>query len=235
MGAFSLKRAAEYARYNYTVQAKNYLLNVLSMVAIPILFGVLSRSVATVSGLSLFVYGTAAIVFPVREVWLMRERSERILAMTLPVSSAERWVTMVFNLAVLLPVVAIVSSVVATVVVYPFDYKASQMPLNVFVTANLEEYLDWMQYVCIQLFASVSLLIALMARRRLVLAYVLAVVAVIIFVFGVVDVVVEQEWYVNIEANIEAVELAGKILYCLLPVVFYVLSYVALKRRQVKW
>lgn len=235
MGAFSLKRAAEYARYNYTVQSKNYLLNVLSMVAIPILFGVLSRSVATVSGLSLFVYGTAAIVFPVREVWLMRERSERILAMTLPVSSAERWVTMVFNLAVLLPVVAIVSSVVATVVVYPFDYNASQMPLNVFVTANLEEYLDWMQYVCIQLFASASLLIALLAHRRLVLAYILAVMAVIIFVFGVVDVVVEQEWYVNIEANIEAVELVGKILYCLLPVVFYVLSYVALKRRQVKW
>ena len=92
-----------------------------------------------------------------------------------------------------------------------------------------------MQYVGIQLFASASLLIALLAHRRLVLAYVLAVAAVIIFVFGVVDVVVEQEWYVNIEANIEAVELVGKILYCLLPVVFYVLSYVALKRRQVKW
>jgi hypothetical protein len=48
-------------------------------------------------------------------------------------------------------------------------------------------------------------------------------------------VVVEQEWYVNIEANIEAVELVITILYCLLPVLFYALSYVALKRRQVKW
>lgn len=235
MGAFSLKRAAEYARYNYTVQAKNYLLNVLSMVAIPILFGVLSRSVATASGLSLFVYGTAAIVFPVREVWLLRDRGSRTLAMTLPVSSAERWVTMVFNLAVLLPVAAIVCSIVAIAVVYPFDYLAVEMPFSVFFDTHIKEYLDWMQYVGIQLFASASLLIALLAHRRLVLAYVLAVAAVIIFVFGVVDVVVEQEWYVNIEANIEAVELVGNILYALLPVVLYALSYIALKRRQIKW
>ncbi len=235
MVAFSIKRAAEYARYNYTVQSKNYMLNLLSMVAVPILFGVLSRSVATASGLSLFVYATAAIVFPVREVWLLRDRGSRTLAMTLPVSSAERWVTMVFNLAVLLPVAAIVCSIVAIAVVYPFDYLAVEMPFNVFFDTHIKEYLDWTLYVCMQLFASASLLIALMAHRRLVLAYFLTAVGAILLLFGVVDVVVEQEWYVNIEANIEAVELAGKIVYCLLPVLFYALSYVALRRRQVKW
>lgn len=235
MAAFSIKRAAEYARYNYTVQSKNYMLNLLTMVAVPILFGALSRSVATASGLSMFVYATAAIVFPVREVWLLRDRGSRTLAMTLPVSSAERWVTMVFNLAVILPVAAIVCSIVAIAVVYPFDYLAVEMPFSVFFDTHIKEYLDWTLYVCMQLFASASLLIALMAHRRLVLAYFLTAVGAILLLFGVVDVVVEQEWYVNIEANIEAVELVSTILYCLLPVVFYALSYIALKRRQVKW
>ena len=155
--------------------------------------------------------------------------------MTLPVSSSERWVTMFFNLAVVLPVAAIVCSIVAIAVVYPFDYLAVEMPFSVFFDTHIKEYLDWMQYVGIQLFASASLLIALLAHRRLVLTYFLTAVGAILLLFGVVDVVVEQEWYVNIEANIETVELVGNILYALLPVVLYALSYIALKRRQIKW
>jgi hypothetical protein len=76
---------------------------------------------------------------------------------------------------------------------------------------------------------------AAISRRSIMLTYVIAIVGVVLLLYGVVGIAVDREWYINIEANIEAVELASKVIYCLLPVVFYVLSYVALKRRQVKW
>lgn len=235
MGAFSLKRAAEYARYNYTVQAKNYTWNVLAMFIVPLFFGILNRgSIVTASGMSLFVYMVAAWVFPVREMWTLRQRGTKVMAMTLPVSTEERWLAMLFNLAVVFPVVAIVTSVLAIVVAKPFD--SFDIELGDYIISHLDGfYLDWEGYVLVQLFASVSLFMATISRRSIMLTYVIAIVCVILLLYGVVGIAVEREWYINIEANIEAVELVGKILYCLLPVVFYVLSYVALKRRQVKW
>lgn len=236
MGVFSLKRAVEYARYNYTVQAKNYTWNVLAMFIVPLFFGILNKggSIVTASGMSLFVYMVAAWVFPVREMWTLRQRGTKVMAMTLPVSTEERWLAMLFNLAVVFPVVAIVTSVLAIVVAKPFD--SFDIELGDYIISHLEGfYLDWEGYVLVQLFASVSLFMATISRRSIMLTYVIAIVGVILLLYGVVGIAVEREWYINIDANIEAVELAGKIVYCLLPVVFYVLSYVALKRRQVKW
>lgn len=235
MKKFSLKRVVEYLRYIYTVQAKNYIWNVLAMFIVPLFFGILNRgSIVTASGMSLFVYMVAAWVFPVREMWTLRQRGTKVMAMTLPVSTEERWLAMLFNLAVVFPVVAIVTSVLAIVVAKPFD--SFDIELGDYIISHLDGfYLDWEGYVLVQLFASVSLFMAAISRRSIMLTYVIAIVGVILLLYGVVGIAVEREWYVNIEANIEAVELAGKIVYCLLPVVFYALSYIALKRRQVKW
>ena len=231
-----MKRVVEYLRYIYTVQAKNYAWNVLAMFIVPLFFGVLNRgeSIVTASGMSLFVYMVAAWVFPVREMWTLRQRGTKVMAMTLPVSTEERWVAMLFNLAVLFPVVAIVTSVLAIVIAAPFD--SCDIELGDYIIGHLDGfYFDWEGYVLVQLFASVSLFMAAISRRSIMLTYVIAIVGIILLLYGVVGIAVEREWYINIEANIEAVELAGKIVYCLLPVVFYALSYVALKRRQVKW
>ncbi len=236
MKKFSLKRVVEYLRYIYTVQAKNYTWNVLAMFIVPLFFGILNRgeSIVTASGMSLFVYMVAAWVFPVREMWTLRQRGTKVMAMTLPVSTEERWLAMLFNLAVVFPVVAIVTSVLAIVVAKPFD--SCDIELGDYIIGHLDGfYLDWTGYVLVQLFASVSLFMAAISRRSIMLTYVIAIVGVILLLYGVVGIAVEREWYINIEANIEAVELAGKIVYCLFPVVFYALSYIALKRRQVKW
>ena len=236
MKKFSLKRVVEYLRYIYTVQAKNYTWNVLAMFIVPLFFGILNRegSIVTASGMSLFVYMVAAWVFPVREMWTLRQRGTKVMAMTLPVSTEERWLAMLFNLAVVFPVVAIVTSVLAIVVAKPFD--SCDIELGDYIIGHLYGfYFDWAGYVLVQLFASVSLFMAAISRRSIMLTYVIAIVGVILLLYGVVGIAVEREWYINIDANIEAVELAGKIVYCLLPVVFYALSYIALKRRQVKW
>lgn len=236
MKKFSLKRVVEYLRYIYTVQAKNYTWNVLAMFIVPLFFGILNRggSIVTASGMSLFVYMVAAWVFPVREMWTLRQRGTKVMAMTLPVSTEERWLAMLFNLAVVFPVVAIVTSVLAIVVAKPFD--SCDIELGDYIIGHLYGfYLDWEGYVLVQLFASVSLFMAAISRRSIMLTYVIAIVGVILLLYGVVGIAVEREWYINIDANIEAVELAGKIVYCLLPVAFYALSYIALKRRQVKW
>lgn len=237
MREFSISRVANYMRYCYTVQARNYAWNVLSMFAIPLFFALLSRDLSVVSGMSQFVYIVAAVVFPVREVWLMRDRSTRTINMTLPVSNEERWVAMVVNLAVIFPIVSMITAILAFVVAEPFSlYDYSMMTLGSSITLHFNEvYFEWPLWVFVQLLASSSLCLAILARRSLVLAYVGAFVGVVLFMFVAADTVVARGWYVDIEANIKTVEIMGKVIFCLLPVFFYALSYVALRKRQVKW
>lgn len=237
MREFSISRVANYMRYNYTVQAKNYAWNVLSMFAIPLFFALLSRDLSVVSGMSHFVYIVAAVVFPVREVWLMRDRGTRTINMTLPVSNEERWVAMVVNLALIFPIASMVATVLAFIVAEPFNlYDSSMTALGSSISLHFNEvYFEWSLWVFVQLLASSSLFLAIMARRSLVLAYVGAFVGVVLFVYSSVYLIVDNELFLNIEAHIESVEIVGKILFCLLPVLFYGLSYVALRKRQIKW
>lgn len=237
MREFSISRVANYMRYCYTVQARNYAWNVLSMFAIPLFFALLSRDLSVVSGMSQFVYIVAAVVFPVREVWLMRDRSTRTINMTLPVSNEERWVAMVVNLALIFPIASMVATVLAFIVAEPFNlYDSSMTALGSSISLQFNEvYFEWSLWVFVQLLASSSLCLAILARRSLVLAYVGAFVGVVLFMFVAADTVVARGWYVDIEANIKTVEIMGKVIFCLLPVFFYALSYVALRKRQVKW
>lgn len=237
MREFSLSRVANYMRYNYTVQSRNYAWNVLSMFAVPLFFAVLSRDATVVSGMSHFVYIVAAVVFPVREVMLMRDRSTRTLAMTLPVSNEERWVAMVVNLALIFPIASMVATVLAFIVAEPFNlYDSSMIALGSSISLHFNEvYFEWSLWVFVQLLASSSLFLAIMARRSLVLVYLGAFMGVVLFVYAAVYLIVDNELFLNIEAHIESVEIVGKTLFCLLPVFFYALSYVALCKRQVKW
>ena len=237
MREFSLSRVANYMRYNYTVQSRNYAWNVLSMFAVPLFFAVLSRDATVVSGMSHFVYIVAAVVFPVREVMLMRDRSTRTLAMTLPVSNEERWVAMVVNLALIFPIASMIATVLAFIVAEPFNlYDSSMIALGSSISLHFNEvYFEWSLWVFVQLLASSSLFLAIMARRSLVLVYLGAFVGVVLFVYAAVYLIVDNELFLNIEAHIESVEIVGKTLFYLLPVFFYALSYVALCKRQVKW
>ena len=237
MGVFSLRRVVDYLRYIYTVQAKNYLWNLMRLFAVPLFFAVLSRDVGTASDMAMFVYIVAAWVFPVREKSLLRGRGTKVMAMTLPVSTEERLVAMMFNLMVVLPVASLLTSVLAVVAATPFHYHSMSTPaIMEFLGSHVGRYyLEWSIYVLVQLFAAVSLFMAIISRRSIMMTYAVAIVGIILFLYAVVGFAVDHEWYINIELHIDTVEIVGKIFYCLLPVVFYVLSYVALKRRQVKW
>ena len=184
MREFSLSRVANYMRYNYTVQARNYAWNVLSMFAVPLFFAVLSRDATVVSGMSHFVYIVAAVVFPVREVMLMRDRSTRTLAMTLPVSNEERWVAKVVNLALIFPIASMVATVLAFIVAELFNlYDSSMIALGSSISLHFNEvYFEWSLWVFVQLLASSSLFLAIMARRSLVITYIGAFVGVVLFV-----------------------------------------------------
>ena len=238
MREFSISRVARYMCYNYTVQAKNYVWNVLSMFAVPLLFAVLSKDITyTAQGMSTAVYIVAAVVFPAREVWLMRDRGTRTMNMTLPVSCEERWVSMFLNLAVIFPIVSMITAALAIIVAAPFNWTAvSGVELNRLICNHFDEcYLKWSMYVFVQLLASTSLFLAIMARRSLVLAYVGAFVGVVLFVYSSVYLIIDNEWFANVEVYIESGELIVKCIFCMLPVLFYGLSYVALRKRQVKW
>lgn len=237
MREFSLSRVVNYMRYCYTAQAKNYAWNVLCMFFIPLYFALLGRDISVVSGMSQFVYIVAAVVFPVREVWLMRDRGTRILAMTLPVSNEERWVAMVINLALIFPIASMVATVLAFIVAEPFSlYDSSMITLGSSISLHLNEtYFEWSLWVFVQLLASSSLFLAIMARKSLVIAYLGAFIGVVLFMYSSVYLIIDNEWFANVEVYIDSVELIVKCIFCMLPVLFYALSYVALRRRQVKW
>lgn len=237
MRVFSLSRVFNYMRYCYTAQAKNYAWNVLCLFFIPLFFALLGRDISVVSGMSQFVYIVAAVVFPVREVWLMRDRGTRILAMTLPVSNEERWVAMVINLAVIFPMVSMITTILAFVAAEPFSlYDYSMMTLGSSISLHLNEtYFEWSLWVFVQLLASSSLFLALMARKSLVITYLGAFIGFVLFMYSSVYLIIDNEWFANVEVYIDSAELIVKCIFCMLPVLFYALSYVALRRRQVKW
>lgn len=237
MRVFSLSRVFNYMRYCYTAQAKNYAWNVLCLFFIPLFFALLGRDISVVSGMSQFVYIVAAVVFPVREVMIMRDRGTRTLAMTLPVSNEERWVAMVINLAVIFPIVSMITTILAFVVAEPFSlYDSYMITLGSSISLHLNEtYFEWSLWVFVQLLASSSLFLAIMARKSLVIAYLGAFVGVVLFVYSSVYLIIDNEWFANVEVYIDSAELIVKCIFCMLPVLFYALSYVALRRRQVKW
>ena len=125
----------------------------------------------------------------------------------------------------------------AFIVAEPFSlYDSSMITLGSSISLHFNEvYFEWSLWVFVQLLASSSLFLAIMARRSLVLVYLGAFVGIVLVVYVAVYLIVDNELFLNIEAHIESVEIVGKTLFCLLPVFFYALSYVALCKRQVKW
>ena len=144
---------------------------------------------------------------------------------------------MVVNLALIFPIASMVATVLAFVVAEPFSlYDSSMITLGSSISLHFNEvYFEWSLWVFVQLLASSSLFLAIMARRSLVLAYVGAFVGVVLFVYSSVYLIIDNEWFANIEVYIDSAELIVKCIFCMLPVLFYILSYVALRKRQVKW
>ena len=236
MKGYALSRVAQYARYHYISQGKNYLSLWFTMFAMPALIAILSRDMRDVPGIATAIYLFGSIGFAVRTTFSMRERTSKVREMTLPVSAEERMTFMFFNLAVAYPLACLITASLAIVVAYPFSYSRD-------IGAAFEELLssgvlEWPIYIIVQIIASSSLLINLLARRNLFVAYLGAFAGVVTFLAITGRAVVEilenfddQLQYVNVYLP----EPVAITLFCLVPVVIYAFAYLALRRRQMKW
>lgn len=236
MKGYSLSRVAQYARYHYISQGKNYLSLLFTMFAMPAIIGVMARNMHDVAGVAMAIYLFGIIGFAVRTTFSMRERSSKVREMTLPVSVEERMTFMFFNLAVAFPLACLITASLAIFVVYPFSY--SREIGAAFEQLLVDGFLEWPIYIVVQIIASASLLINLLARRNLFVAYLGAFAGVVAFfaITGRLVVLHIDRWAEDaMFMNIYVPEAVGITLFCLVPVIIYAFAYWALRRRQMKW
>lgn len=237
MRGYSFRRVAQYARYHYTSQMKNYLSLFLVCVAFPVLFGILSRDVFVAEGISTAIYTLGGLAFALRTTYAMRQRGTKVMECSLPVSNEERMTFMLLNLLLVFPLFVFVTAILGMVIVYPFtDYSIDIIP--VLTSVVRETFLSWSLYVFVQLVMSVSLFLNIIAGRNLFVVYLGTFVGVMVFLGVMARVGVhllmnlEPGYYVE---SYEFNDTIATVVYILMPVLFYALSYWALRRRQMKW
>ena len=241
MKSFSISRVAHYARYHYSVTRFNYLSFILAMIALPTLFGILRKNLYTAEGMLIPIYIFAGVAMAVATTRTMRGRGTKIMDGVLPVTAAERHVFNVFNLAVVYPVLFALVAAVTLGIVSIFN-KASISFGEAYALLAEDTLLEWKVYVVIQIGCSTALLINLLARRSLILAYMIAYFGsqalLVLFFFGMewLSDNVEFSWSFNpTAAERDVIRYILETIFCLIPVVIYTLCYVVLRKRQVKW
>lgn len=247
MKSFSIRRVARYARYHYTSMRNNYLGMLLTMLAFPVVIGIMDKDTCVAAEISMPIYLFAGIAFALRTTWAMRNKGTLVLDSALPVSKGERFTFMLFNLAVAYPLACFAVAALSMLIVAPFSMEGT-------IAKAMNDYFvrfvfEWPVYVIVQIVASASLLINLAARRSLIVAYIGAIVGVIAFIVGTSYAGVQlanalydmdsSEWVdlmvADIEANIELVKWIIIAIFVSTPIVFYAIAYSVLRRRQVKW
>lgn len=247
MKSFSIRRVARYARYHYTSMRNNYLGVLLTMLAFPVVLGIMDKDTCVAAEISMVILLFGGIAFALRTTWAMRNKGTLVLDSALPVSKGERFTFMLFNLAVAYPLACFAVAALSMLIVAPFSMEGT-------IAEAMNDYFvrfafEWPVYVIVQIVASASLLINLAARRNLIVAYIGAIVGVIAFIVGTSYAGVQlanalydmesSEWVdlmvADIEANIELVKWIIIAIFVSTPIVFYALAYSVLRRRQVKW
>lgn len=243
MKSFSIRRVAHYARYHYTSMRNNYLGMLLTMLAFPVVLGIIDGDVTAAAEISMTIYLFAGIAFALRTTWAMRNKGTLVLDSALPVSKGERFTFMLFNLAVAYPLACYAVAVLSMLIVAPFSREGTlaEAMNDYFVRFAFE----WAVYVIVQIFASACLLINLAARRSLIVAYMGAMVGVIAFTIGTSA---AGGWWMNamyegnvdllvadVDASLKTIQWILTTIFILTPIVFYALAYSVLRRRQVKW
>ena len=236
MKGFSFRRLVNYARYHYVSQKRLYLHNVLLMLGVPMFFGLISREIGAVTGMSMAIYIAGALGISRLMVLPMRGRGTKVLESVVPISKGER---MTF---VLYPIVAMLIATVAVILSWPFCCRFEGDTLCNTLLSGLYElyYLNYYTYILVQIIISATLLINLLARRSLLLAYVIAfcgfmAVMILLGHLGVYFANYYDAVQFNIELEVDTVKMVAMTIYTLIPVVLYALSYWVLKRRQMKW
>lgn len=243
MRSFSLSRVFQYARYHYTVLQSNYLVRLLIIAGLPLLVGVLDRDVESASEISSVIYLFASLGFASLSVYPMRDRGLKTIEMGIPVSNGERMSFLLLNLGVIYPLIAHIVAFVVTLItslLSPHNYSL----MEIFYELNDCGFGDWWFYVTCQFFAAGTLLITLLARRNLFVAYLIAFcgfIALFSFVGWILGtmsdmgVIYDSTIYITPQMFEGVIEPIIKVVYSLLPVSIYAICYVVLRKRQIKW
>lgn len=234
MATLSLRRAVAFGRYHYTALWRQYLTLFLEIMAVPLIFSLLSDSVVNGVEASLVVYLFCGLGIAKCNTYLMRDRGTRYIAAALPVSAEEQMLFMLFNSAVVMPllfVVASLSVLLIGLVTFEDTFGAGYV-LTLFFD---EVFLRWPLYLFVQITAAGALLINLLARRSLLMSYVVAFVAVVLLLWGLVEILTASPLPFNPVRDTEYIAEVAMTLYCLVPVILYALCYVVLRCRQMKW
>ena len=240
MTKFNLGRVAQYARYHYVSQYQKYLSFALFVFGIPVIFGILDRSIYNVHDIAIAVYLFGAMSIARYSMMSLRGRGTKVMESMIPVSNEERFSFMFVNCAVVYPLVACLLTLLAVVCVAPFHYGSVAELIGPELKNIITGYhFYWAIYILIQIIASTSLLINILARRSLVVASAIGFGIVFAFLalftrLGIAfyTYYTEMGYVINNFALPEPLSIA---IYSLIPVVLYAMGYVALRRRQIKW
>ena len=243
MRSYSLGRVLQYTRYHYTVQQSKYMTRLLILAGLPLLIGVLDSSVTAAVELMSFLYFFASFGFASLSVYPMRDRGLRVLEMAVPVSNCERMTFFLFNLGVIYPLVVHVLGIVVALFISLLDSGVSSLAQTMAMVFD-NGFGDWWLYVTCQLFASGALLINLLARRNLFVAYLIAFFS-FIALFSCVGwalgtmsemgIIHDNMIYISPQMFEDVIEPIIKWIYSLLPAIIYAICYTVLRKRQLKW
>ena len=143
---------------------------------------------------------------------------------------------MLCNLAVGFPLFAAITAVLGVAIVYQFSY--TDVDLVVVLSQMISDtFMSWQLYVFVQIVTSMSLVLNIVARRSLFVAYLGTFIGIVLFI-GIVarvgaHVLMNVDPYVFESINFD--EDVAAVVYILIPVMLYALSYWALRRRQMRW
>lgn len=242
MKSFSLGRVAQYARYYYVSNSRFIISVLLQMVGIPLLFGVLTHDCNAVRDTVVAFYVFTAFGSALFSTTAIRKRGRKTMEVTIPVSNEERIVFMVLNSALFFPLMSMVTGILALVLGTPF-YSGSYSLMQIISSLLSDYYFDYPLYLALMLISSCCLLINLLARRRLFVAYLLAFIGFIVFCVMLGNILENTIFYDSefnkqyffLYVDSDKIEFWAKVIYSLMPVFFYALCYLALRKRQMKW
>lgn len=234
MATLSLRRTVAFGRYHYTALWRKYLTLFLEIMAVPLIFTLISHDVVNGAEMSLTVYLFCGLGIAMCNTALMRGDGTKYVVATLPVSAEEQMLFMLFNSAVAMPLIFAVASLSALLIggLLFADTYGVEYSFKLFFD---EVFLLWPLYVLVQIGAAASLLINLLARRSLLLGYVIAFVAVVLVLWGLVEMLRVSPLPFNPVRDAEYIAKVATVIYCLVPIALYALCYAALRRRQMKW
>lgn len=231
INGFSSRRVLRLAVKHYTEHRSAYMLLYGMMIFVPLLFAMLARNASVAASMSMAVYLCGAFVVPFVTMKELRAGDTKIMANTLPVSAAERMAFVALNTSIVYTLLETLCAGIAVAAAACVDSRGELMTdlSHLWHTYNGH----WEIMILVWIVSSSNVVVNTLARKRIVAAYVCAFVAVMLAIWGL-ERMAEAGMMIRIEWS-ERLDTIAKTIYCITPAVLYGISYLLLRRRQVKW